>query len=198
MIWFSSDWHFSHKNIAGPKISSWKSGYRTFDSIHQMNDDIITNINKYVKWDDTIYFLGDFAFGDYKKIPEYRNRIACQNIHLCRGNHDEEYHGGRDISIFSDLFLSINDTMRFRINNQDFFLSHYAHRVWPGSHRGTIHLYGHSHDSIPDFGKSMDVGIDVAYRMFGEYRPFSITEIIDIMAKKDISELDHHVVKNPQ
>lgn len=198
MIYFSSDFHFSHKNIAGPKISSWKSGYRTFDSIHQMNDDIITNINKYVKWDDTIYFLGDFAFGDYKKIPEYRNRIACQNIHLCRGNHDEEYHGGRDISIFSDLFLSINDTMRFRIDNQEFFLSHYAHRVWPASHRGTIHLYGHSHDSIPDFGKSMDVGIDVAYRMFGEYRPFSITEIIDIMAKKDISELDHHVVKNPQ
>lgn len=200
MIWFSSDWHFSHKNIAGPKISNWKSGYRTFDSIHQMNDEIITNINKYVKWDDTIYFLGDFAFGDHRKIPEYRNRISCQNIHLCVGNHDEDYDRdpNKDIRMYSNLFSSVNDTIKVYINGTSYYLSHYSHRVWPGSHKGTVHLYGHSHDSIPNFGKSMDVGIDVAYRMFGVYRPFSITEIIDIMSKKEISELDHHVVKNPQ
>jgi hypothetical protein len=198
MIWFSSDWHFSHKNIAGSKISKWKDGFRTFDSIQEMNDDIINNINSLVKWDDTLYFLGDFAFGDHKRIPEYRNRIACQNIHICIGNHDENYNDGSDISIYSHLFSSVNDTMRLKINGQDYFLSHYSHRIWPSSHRGTIHLYGHSHDSIPDYGKSMDVGIDVAYRMFGKYRPFSITEIIDIMDKKEIGVLDHHVIKKPQ
>ena len=199
MIWFSSDFHFSHKNIAGPKVSKWKEGFRTFDSIQDMNDDIINNINAYVKHDDTLYFLGDFAFGDYKKIPEYRNRIVCQNIHLCMGNHDEGYgNDNKDITIFSDLFSSINNIIKIRINGQDYFLSHYAHRIWPASHKGVIHLYGHSHDSIDDYGKSMDVGIDVAYRLFGKYRPFSITEIIDIMKKKDIGVLDHHVMKNPQ
>jgi hypothetical protein len=38
----------------------------------------------------------------------------------------------------------------------------------------------------------MDVGVDVAYRMFGEYRPFHLNEIIDIMSKKIISPVDHH------
>ena len=195
MIWFSSDWHFSHKNITGPTVSKWKSGYRDFKSIPEMNDTIFNTINKYVKWDDTLYFLGDFAFSDPKKIPEYRNRINCQNIHFIYGNHDEYI---RENEKLQELFTSVKDVDFFSVNHQNFFISHYAHRVWPGSHRGTIHLYAHSHDSIPDFGKSMDIGIDVAYRMLGEYRPFSITEIIDIMNKKDISELDHHVVKNPQ
>jgi hypothetical protein len=72
------------------------------------------------------------------------------------------------------------------------FLSHYSHRVWNGSHKGITHLYGHSHGLIDDFNKSMDVGVDVAYRMFGEWRPFHLNEIIDIMSKKIISPVDHH------
>lgn len=195
MIWFSSDWHFNHKNIAGPKISRWKSGYRDFNSIPEMNDTIINTINEYVKFDDTLNFLGDFAFGDKAKIPELRWRINCQNINFFYGNHDDEIRLNEE---YQNLFSSCKDVDFFTINGQNYFISHYSHRVWPASHHGTIHLYGHSHDSIPDFGKSMDVGIDTAYRLYKKYRPFSITEIIDIMAKKEISELDHHVVKNPQ
>ena len=195
MIWFSSDWHGYHKNIAGKNVSKWKSGYRNFNSVTDMNDTIINNINKYVKYDDIIYFLGDFAFADAKKIKDLRHRINCQIIHFFYGNHDEDI---RESEELQQLFTCVKDVDFITINGQNYFLSHYSHRVWPASHRGTIHLYGHSHDSIPDFGKSMDVGIDVAYRLLGEYRPFSITEINDIMTKKEISELDHHVIKNPQ
>lgn len=67
-------------------------------------------------------------------------------------------------------------------------LFHYAMRVWNKSHHGSIHLYGHSHDSLDKDGEynglSMDVGMDSAYRIFGEYRPFQIVEIIDIMNKR--------------
>lgn len=195
MIWFSSDWHFGHKNIAGPKVSKWKSGYRDFESVPEMNDTIINTINKYVKEDDTIYFLGDFAFADPKKIKQFRERINCKTIHFLYGNHDEDIIADENLQL---LFTTTKDVTFKNFNSQNIFMSHYAHRVWPGSHRGTIHLYAHSHDSIPDFGKSMDIGIDVAYRMYGEYRPFSITEILDIMSKKEISELDHHVAENPQ
>jgi hypothetical protein len=38
----------------------------------------------------------------------------------------------------------------------------------------------------------MDVGVDVAYRMFGEYRPFSLEEIINIMDKKEVILPDRH------
>ena len=65
--------------------------------------------------------------------------------------------------------------------------------MWNGSHKGVIHLYGHSHGSIEDFNKSMDVGIDAAYSKFREYRPFHINEILDIMKTKTTSEsIDHH------
>jgi calcineurin-like phosphoesterase family protein len=159
--------------------------------VKEMNDTIINNINKYVKYDDILYFLGDFAFGDHRRIPELRSRINCQTIHFIVGNHDEH------IYEYKDCFSSINSVLDIIVNNKKIFLSHYAHRVWNKSHHGCIHLYAHSHNSIPDFGKSMDVGIDVAYDRLKEYRPFSITEIIDIMDKKEISELDHHVIKNP-
>lgn len=180
MIWFTSDLHFSHKNITGPSVSNWKDGFRTFDTVEQMNDVLSKTLNKYVKEDDTLYFLGDFCFGGHEKTPIYRNEINCKNIHFIRGNHDEH------IDLYKDCFLTINDTLLFTHNGKKIFLSHYAHRTWPASHRGTIHLYGHTHGKMGDYGKSMDVGVDVAHRLFNEYRPFSIDEIFDIMSKKEI------------
>ncbi len=186
MIWFTSDWHLGHANIAGPSVSNWKSGFRDFPGVHEMNNTLITNINKYVAVEDTIYFLGDFCFGGHSKTPNFRDQINCQNIHVIRGNHDQH------IDKYKDKFLSIQDVLSITVDKQTFFLSHYAHRVWYGSHKGFIHLYGHSHNSIPDFGKSMDVGIDAAYWLFKEYRPFSITEILGIMEFKEVTLVDHH------
>jgi len=185
-IWFSSDFHFGHKNITGPKISTWTGGYRDFNTIHDMNKTITQTINKYVKPDDTLYFLGDFCFGGHSKTPDYRYLIECQNIHLLKGNHDTH------IIDYNTCFSSINDVLTVEHGKHKFFLSHYSHRIWLGSHKGVIHLYGHSHDSIPDYGRSMDVGIDVARRITGEYRPFRIEEIIDMMDKKEIKYPDKH------
>lgn len=71
---------------------------------------------------------------------------------------------------------------------------HYSMRVWNGSHKGFIHLYGHSHSSLEHapWGKSMDVGVDNAYRLFGEYRPFSLKEVVEMMSKREIEFIDHH------
>ena len=72
-------------------------------------------------------------------------------------------------------------------------MSHYAHRVWNKSHHGVMHLYGHSHASIADdWGKSMDVGVDNAYKLLGEYRPFALTEVISILESREIGIVDHH------
>ena len=58
-IWFTSDTHYSHSNIAGEKVSNWKNGYRNFESVWEMNKSLIDSINKYVKEDDILYHLGD-------------------------------------------------------------------------------------------------------------------------------------------
>ena len=196
-IWFTSDTHFGHTNIAGPKISTWSSGYRDFNSVHEMNMALVDGINKYVKEDDILYHLGDWSFGGVQNIFQFRNYIICKNIHLILGNHDQhiidkeiKYHDTTFNPI--ELFSSVQDVLTIELGKTKLFLSHYSHRVWLGSHKGVIHLYGHSHGSIPDYGKSMDVGVDVAFKKFGEYRPFNIGDITNIMSKRTIEKIDHH------
>ena len=187
MVLFRLALNFGHSNIAGPKVSNWKEGYRDFESLDEMNRTLTKTINKYVKPEDTLYFLGDFCFGGHQNTPMYRHSIQCQTIHLCRGNHDKH------IDKYKSLFTSIDNVM-WCLDRKDkpIFMSHYSHRIWEGSHKGVIHLYGHSHNSIPDWGKSMDVGVDSAYYLTGEYRPFSIDEIIKIMDTREIKFIDHH------
>lgn len=196
-IWFTSDTHFGHTNIAGPKISNWSSGYRDFNSVHEMNMALVNGINKYVKEDDILYHLGDWSFGGVHNILQFRNLIICKNVHLILGNHDQhivdkeiKYHETSFNPI--EIFSSVQDVLTLDIGKTKLFLSHYSHRVWLGSHKGVIHLYGHSHGSIPDYGKSMDVGVDVAFKKFGEYRPFNIGDITNIMSKRTIEKIDHH------
>jgi calcineurin-like phosphoesterase family protein len=162
-----------------------------------MNMALVDGINKYVKEDDILYHLGDWSFGGVHNILQFRNYIVCKNVHLILGNHDQhivdkeiKYHDTSFNPI--ELFSSVQDVLTLDIGKTKLFLSHYSHRVWLGSHKGVIHLYGHSHGSIPDFGRSMDVGVDVAYKMFGEYRPFNIGDITNIMSKRTMEKIDHH------
>lgn len=187
-VYLSSDWHLGHANIAGPNTSVWKEGYRNFDSLHEMNKTIIDNINKTVKQEDTILFHGDFSFGGHTNIPNFRRQIFCQNIHFIRGNHDQHIHK------YKEFFSSVQDYWEGTINGIPWVAMHYALRVWMGSHKGFLHTYGHSHASLEryPYGKSMDVGIDNAYRLLGEYRPFKFEEVYNILSKREIQFADHH------
>lgn len=212
-IYFTADTHYNHSNIAGEKCSKWKEGYRNYDSVQEMNEDIVKQFNKTLKYDDTLYHLGDWSFGGIGSIFEFYKQLPCKNIHLILGNHDHHIEENRILNLPNDpgsieyhieaqkLFLSIDQVKQIKIGNDNFFLSHYAHRVWHGSHKGTIHLYGHSHDSLDlvdqygksiYWGKSMDCGIDSAIRILGEARPFHLDEIRAIMNKRQIAFVDHH------
>jgi calcineurin-like phosphoesterase family protein len=218
-IWFTSDPHYMHRNIAGPKVSKWGGGYRDFDDEKIMSDHIVKVWNETVKEDDVLYCLGDWSFGGIDNIWNFRKQLNVKIIHFIIGNHDEKIienkvlpncfyqidHQGNhyltsdktDRSVHAkDLFETVQTVLNVSHGKHNFFLSHYSHRVWEANHHGVIHLYGHSHDSIDKngehWGKSMDVGIDAAKRLLGEYRPFSIEEIINIMDKREIKAIDHH------
>ncbi len=54
-----------------------------------MDDTIINGVNSTCQQNDTLYFLGDFAFVNSKeKMQNLRNRIVCKNIIFLEGNHD--------------------------------------------------------------------------------------------------------------
>ena len=62
-----------------------------------------------------------------------------------------------------------------KVDGQHIVLLHYGMRVWPRSHHGAIHLYGHSHGNLPGDNQSVDVGVD-----YPEWamRPVSLPEIM--------------------
>ena len=189
MIYFTSDTHFGHQNIAGENVSRWKDGYRKYGSTEAMNEALVKAINQTVTENDTLYHLGDWSFGGVENILRFRKQLRCQSIHLILGNHDEHIENNEIIPSVGvkaqECFTSVSHYKEIVINGQRFALFHYGMRSWHWAGKGTIHLYAHSHDALPPFGKSMDVGVDVALRLFKTPRPFSITEIKEIMDKRE-------------
>lgn len=82
MIWFTSDWHIGHdKNFLYEP--------RGFSNIFEHDAQILKNCNEVVRPEDTLYILGDLAMNENEK--EWNDifyGIACQDVHIVRGNHD--------------------------------------------------------------------------------------------------------------
>lgn len=175
MIYFTADCHFGHHKII-------QYCNRPFDNVHIMDQVMCDRINESVGVDDTLYILGDFCFKGRKPI-EYRSRIVCQDIHICLGNHDKRNDYKDDLQGFA----SVQEVKEIIYCNQRIFLSHYAHRTWAASHKGSFHCYGHTHSKLDSEDKNssrktLDVGVDncVNYdKPFGQ--PFSFKEIQKIM-----------------
>lgn len=157
------------------------------ESLSRMDDHLIDQINKNVAPDDILWHLGDFCFwksGDRIRFAKsYRERIRCRNVFLIAGNHDSPE--------IKDAFDGYFDYKEIKAHSKNIVLSHYAHCFWNRSHYGSWMLYGHAHGSAEEWldfnmpGRlSMDVGVDNAFKVLGEYRPFSFREIAEIMEKR--------------
>jgi calcineurin-like phosphoesterase family protein len=158
-----------------------------------MNDMLIKTWNQTVSDDDEVYHLGDVSLTNQDKTMDIINRLNGK-IYLIKGNHEKSI---MMKSYTRDKFEWIRDLTEVQVNGQLIVLCHYAMRVWNKSHHGTWHLYGHSHDSLEKevWGRSMDVGVDSANRILGEYRPFSFDEISRILSKREFKGVDHHEEK---
>ena len=197
-IFFTADSHFYHSNIirhchrpwlrAGDldEQGNWAGEEIAVQRTEEMNEDLIKNWNEVVSPGDIVYHCGDFAFARalagreaVKKIIRRLN--SYKNIQLILGNHDKK----NLINKFKD-FAWVGDTKCINVEGQMIFLSHYAHRVWDQSHRGSWNLVGHSHNNLtvarPDSvegGLLLDVGVDV-----WDYKPISFDFVRGIMNTK--------------
>lgn len=184
-IWFTSDTHFGHANII-------KYSNRPFTDVNEMNEALIRNWNDCVKDGDDIYHLGDFAFMTFDKFRQLIYRLNG-NIHFIRGNHDKMIDQNKN-SLLKGRFSSIQDYKELKVDGKMIVLFHYGQRVWNKSHHGSIHLYGHSHGSLPPHGKSVDVGVDCK-EITHEYRPVSVEEVFKYMETRQGEVVDHHGAK---
>lgn len=198
-VWITSDPHYNHKNICRG-VTNWRTqdgdiplnSTRDFQSVDQMNNTLVDNINSKVGQDDTLIMLGDIAFGGFESIGKFLDRLICKNIHLVLGNHDHHIRNNREN--IQDRFISVSDYLQVRIYDQDFVLSHYPFASWNGLNKGVIHLHGHVHLSSKDKwgeGKRLDVGVD-GNNLF----PYSVSEIVHMMDRREIRSdmnVDHHL-----
>jgi hypothetical protein len=84
------------------------------------------------------------------------------------------------------------------ISRPKIYLHHYACRVWRDSHKGSYHLYGHSHAALPEASTlSFDCGVDSR----PDYAPWSEEEVdAKMKAKKSagaIDEMEKEIQENP-
>lgn len=201
-VFFTSDSHYMHNNLCRG-VTRWRikddsgneviplDAVRDFDTLEEMNDLMIQNINETVGEDDILFHCGDWSFGGFERIQEFRDRIFCKNIHLILGNHDHhiEFNKGGIRKIFS----SVNHYLEVKLNGFNFVLCHYPIVSWNNMSRGSIMIHGHQHlkgDERFGNGRRMDVG------MCGspEYRPYSFDEIIETLGHLDNYEMKggHH------
>ena len=83
-----SDLHLNHYNILSlESYNLKKNGYDYINTIEDYNEMIIRNINAMVNPSDTLYILGDFAFGNYHAVSSLVHRINGYKIFIM-GNHD--------------------------------------------------------------------------------------------------------------
>lgn len=201
----TSDTHFGHANIIlyanrpfvdlSKDVDSrgrWISHEVSASCARRMDEALIDGWNSVATSEnDVILHLGDFAFCD---VSRYLHRLRGKILFIA-GNHDKqmkEYVRGSGFDQNKVEFLGKLEDVD--LDGQMAVVCHYAMRVWNKSHYGSWHLYGHSHASLdePETMRSMDVGVDAAYKRLGEYRPFTIPEIREIMEKKKFKPVDHH------
>lgn len=162
--WFCADAHFGHRGIL-------KMSGRPWDDIARHDEDLIHAWNSRVRPSHDVFFLGDFAMNS---SPERCQQVFARlngKKHLIVGNHDGPRHIGLPWA------SEPADLRTVHVDGTRIVLCHYALRTWNGSWRGALHLYGHSHGTLPGTSRSCDVGLDC----WG-YRPVNLAEIRERLA----------------
>lgn len=183
-LFFTGDLHLGCR---GALSTGW--GKRPFSTLADHDAAVPQWINGSVCTNDQLCILGDNAFSrnvieQATMVRDLLNALTCKHVTFILGNHDN-VNALRCLGIEPLLYETRNWL------GHKFFSCHYPMLMWPDSHYGSINCYGHTHaaheeefDSLMPMRRQLDVGLDNAYRLLGEYRPFEAGEIIDLLKNR--------------
>ena len=147
MIYYISDLHFFCKSQTNAGRINYDG--RPFADPAEMNAYMLGRWNQKVTNGDTVYILGDNAMrGRNEALIALVAQLKGRKV-LVRGNHDDlsDYR-------YQKLFHKICDYKEISdwVEHQEYklVLCHYPILMWRGQHKGTILLYGHTHNSLED------------------------------------------------
>ncbi len=165
-----SDLHFGHR---------FMSELRGFDSIQDMDDALLTNVNETVAPTDEVFFLGDYSF--HKKEMTEKIFQACNGRwHLVSGNHDPN-------RVKKLGWETVNEMLSRKFNGHSYFMCHYPMLTWPNAHHGVRHLHGHSHGNLPN--PTGTTRIDVGWDVQGFV---NVNDLDGLFADLTYQTVDHH------
>lgn len=182
-VWITSDTHFHHKNICRG-VSEWKSGYRDFNTLEEMDVTLVSNINKSVDKQDVLIHLGDWSFGGKDQIKIFRDQIQCDHIIFLFGNHDHHIRSDRSLQ---SLFSWTGDYLELDFNKTFITLFHYPIASPNNINKGGIHLHGHCHGNFTPIGRMKDVGVDT-----NNFYPYLLQDVITELKQLPVAKVDHH------
>lgn len=181
--YFTSDLHFFHKNIC-------KFTDRKLVTSQEDHEQWLFDIwNSQIENEDLVYILGDISFGKYEQTADFVESLNGQKI-VIKGNHDNEQHLNR--LKHDGIILSWKLYDEIDIQGVKACLMHFPITSWHKQNYGSWMLYGHCHGKMQGQGKTVDVGIDSAYNVFGEHRLFSDEDIVAFMQQRQIYIADLH------
>lgn len=142
-----SDTHFGHANIIGYEN-------RPFESLSQMDEELIKNWNSVVNKHDVIYHLGDFAFHyNEQKLKQLISRLNGHKV-LIMGNHD----GNHNAKFWRNV--GFEEVYRYPIIYKGFYiLSHEP--VYLNDHMPYVNLHGHIHSKKYDSTQYVNLSVEV-------------------------------------
>ncbi|KRL03986.1 metallophosphoesterase family protein [Liquorilactobacillus oeni] len=195
MNFFTADTHFFDQNLK----YDLHFAHRHFLTVTEMNRTILTNWNKAVSEQDTVYHLGDIGLlrskkEDYEKMYELLKELHGHLV-LIKGNHDTRAlfkFLGKNNYLLADkkpkfVFHDVGCILKF--DHFQFFLTHYP--LMLGISRNSINLHGHVHHYSVDAASNINVGVDspeIAYLVkkipFGT--PLSSAEVVKVVKGKQV------------
>ena len=188
MIFCTSDLHLGHDK-------DFIVQARGFETVEEMNAEIIRRWNERVYPDDDVYVLGDLTLGD---IEEGIRLIAKLNgyLHIMRGNHDTDKKVERYLELPNVVEVKYADVLKY--GKAVFWMGHYPtitanyddDKPWA---QHVVCLFGHTHQEPPFYNNNpymYNVGMDAH-----DCTPITIDEIIANIRKKK-EELNNEQMAN--
>jgi calcineurin-like phosphoesterase family protein len=130
-IFLIGDLHFNHRNII-------KYCSRPFNSVEDMNEQLIKNWNSVVGKNDIVYVVGDFALCGKQKIIEIGQRLNGRK-RLILGNHDQA-------SIETYRAAGFEFVYNHHIVLDDFFIVSHVPLVGISENYPFANIFAHVHD----------------------------------------------------
>jgi calcineurin-like phosphoesterase family protein len=185
-IWFTSDNHFGHTNVI-------KYCNRPFESVAQMNEEMVERWNWNVAPEDTVYHLGDFSMNrgnvelwlpklNGRKILVAGNHDACHPVWAKKPAKIERFTQWYLDQGFDEVHLELDLNLggeAVQLCHLPYSVDHYdkpRYMEYRPKRRARWLLCGHVHTAWKQLENQINVGVDV-----WNFYPVSEAQIIELM-----------------